>query len=274
VGNGTISGASCIDVYASHVTFDGGSGKAFKTQSYSVNGFSYQGRIDTERGTTDVNFVNMDVGAFAIGGDHTTLAGNDIGPSVDPLNILFIEEADYGVIENNLIHDFVIQNGGHFECMYWQGPDNMIMRGNEFRSCAVYGLHAKEGDHNNELVENNVFWNPRGLTTQADLQFTTVANPCANVTIRNNTFTDGLIDECSPTAVYNNIFRGPDSGNSSWHNNINNAANSNFINPTNGDFHLTTTSAAIGAGDPSSYPATDKDGKTRTSPPDLGAFKR
>ena len=37
------------------------------------------------------------------------------------------------------------------------------MRDNEFRSCAIFGVHAKEGPHYHELIENNVFWNPRGL---------------------------------------------------------------------------------------------------------------
>jgi chitodextrinase len=274
VGNGSISGGSCIDVYASHLTFDGGASKAFRSQTYSVNGFSYQGRVDTERGSSDVSFLNMDVGAFALGGPSSRIANNDIGPSVDPLNVMIVEEANGAVIENNLIHDFVIQNGGHFECMYWQGPDNVILRNNEFRSCAVYGLHAKEGTHNNELVENNVFWNPRGLTTQADVQFTAVAYPCSSVNVRNNTFTDGLVDDCSPTTVSGNIFRKATSSGSGWKNNLTGVADSGFVNAGAGDFHLSATSSAIHAGDPGNFPAVDKEGKTRTSPPDAGAFAR
>jgi chitodextrinase len=274
VGNGNISGGSCIDLYGSHITFDGGPNKGFRTQTYSVNGFSYQGRVDTERGSSDISFLNMDVGSFALGSPNSRIANNDIGPSVDPLNIMIVEEANGAVIENNLIHDFVIQNGGHFECMYWQGPDNVTLRNNEFRSCAVYGLHAKEGTHNNELVENNVFWNPRGLTTQADVQFTTVAYPCSNVTVRNNTFTDGLIDDCSPTAVSGNVFREATStSGSGWTNNMSGLSDSTFANAGAGDFHLGSSSPAIHAGDPGNFPATDKDGKSRTSPPDAGAFK-
>jgi len=276
VGGGNVGGATCIDVFASHVTFDGGSRKAFKTETYNVKGFSYQGRIDTERGSTDVNFLNMDVGSFALGSSNSKVANSDIGPSVDPLNILVVEEADNAVFEHNLIHDFVIQNGGHFECMYWAGADGVVLRGNEFRSCAVFGLHAKEGTHHNELVENNVFWNPRGLTTNADLQFTTTAEPCSDVVVRYNTFTDGLIDECSPTSVYGNLFRNVqnDKGNG-WRFNISKARDTNFVNAAAGNFQLARGSAAINSGDPANFPRRDKLGRLRPmgARPDAGAVE-
>ena len=272
---GCRNGGGCIDISGSHITFDGGPSKAFRVQTYSAHGFSYQGRTDTERGATDITFRRMDIGAVAIGSSYTTISDNDLGPSTDPFNIFFAEEADHLLIEHNLIHDFVIENGGHFECMYWDGPDYVTMRDNEFRSCAIFGVHAKEGPHYHELIENNVFWNPRGITTNYDLQFTTEANPCGDVTIRYNTFTDGLWDDCWPTAVYGNIFRGRDDGGRGYHDNIANGPDSTFVSAAAGDFHLRPGSKAVGAGDPSHYPATDKDGHPRPQGrrPDAGAYE-
>ena len=77
-------------------------------------------------------------------------------------------------------------------------------------SCAVYGIHSKEGStfsSKGVMVDHNVFWNARGLTTQADVQLTTEILPCSNSTVTNNVFTDALINDCSPTTVSGNAFR-------------------------------------------------------------------
>ncbi len=107
-GGASVPGASCIDVDASHITFDGRGNRGFRTKSYSAGGFSYQGRIDTERGTTDIIFRNMNIGAVALGSSNTLVSHNDIGPSVDPYNN---RQADGSgdVWADNLIHDFYDQ---------------------------------------------------------------------------------------------------------------------------------------------------------------------
>ena len=122
IGNGTISGQNCVDfVGARHITLDGGANKSIRTQTYTVNGFSYQGGIGIDRGSADITLRNLDIGSFFDAAPDVTVDHNDIGPSVDPLNVKVMGEATSGVITDNLIHDFVIVNGGHFECMYWDG---------------------------------------------------------------------------------------------------------------------------------------------------------
>jgi len=210
IGNGPISGQNCVDFVARHITLDGGPNKSFKTQTYTVNGFQYQGGIGIDRGSADITLRNLDIGSFFDAAPEVTVDHNDIGPSVDPLNIKVMTEATSGVIADNLIHDFVIMNGGHFECMYWDAVQNVTLMYNEFRSCAVYGIHSKEGNtfsSRSVTIDHNVFWNPRGLTTQADVQLTTEALPCSNSTVTNNVFTNDLINECSPTTESGNRFR-------------------------------------------------------------------
>ena len=211
IGNGTISGQNCVDfVGARHITLDGGANKSIRTQTYTVNGFSYQGGIGIDRGSADITLRNLDIGSFFDAAPDVTVDHNDIGPSVDPLNVKVMGEATSGVITDNLIHDFVIVNGGHFECMYWDGVTGVQLAYNEFRSCAVYGIHSKEGStfsSKGVTVDHNVFWNARGLTTQADVQLTTEILPCSNSTVTNNVFTDALINDCSPTTVSGNAFR-------------------------------------------------------------------
>ena len=47
-----------------------------------------------------------------------------------------------------------------------------------------------------------------------------------------------------------------------------------WINPAPHDFHLAAGSPAIDAADPDDHPATDRDGRSRGSAPDAGAYER
>jgi chitodextrinase len=209
VGGGTIGGQSCIDVYASHITFDGGSSKSLKTQTYSVSGFSYQGRVDTERGATDITFRNMDVGAYAIGSSQTTISHNDIGPSVDPLNNRQAS-GNANVWQDNLIHDYPIKNGGHFECVTWDGGTNITFEYNEFRSCAVYAIFAKAVDNISGSVDHNAFWNPMNLTTQADFYPSTGSGATrCDVAATNNWTSEGITLNCPGATESGNTTHDP-----------------------------------------------------------------
>jgi chitodextrinase len=196
VGGGTIGGQTCLDIAVSHITFDGGPSRSFKTQSYSVIGFSYQGRIDTERGVSDITFRNMDIGAVAVGSSQTTVSHNDLGPSVDPLNIR--QASGTGNIwQDNLVHDFLIMNGGHMECVTWDGGTNITFEYNEFRSCAVFAIFAKPVDDISGKVDHNAFWNPRGLTTNMDVRIVTGsgADRC-DVSVTNNWMSESTFYNC------------------------------------------------------------------------------
>jgi chitodextrinase len=208
VNGATVGGQSCIDVFASHVIFDGGAGEGFRTQSYTVNGFSYQGRIDTEYSATDITFKNMDIGAVAVGSSNTTISHDDIGPSVDPLNNR--QEASGTVWSDNLIHDFLVENGGHMECVTWDSGTGVTFAYNEFRSCAIFGIFAKPIENVSGSVDHNAFWNPRGLTTNDDVKVAlgSGATNCA-VSVTNNWISEGIYQDCPGASQSNNTTHPP-----------------------------------------------------------------
>jgi len=204
VGGGDINGFSCIDVYASHVTFDGGQSMAFKTQSYTANGFTYQGRVDTERGAKDLTFRALDVGAVAVGSSQTMITHSDLGPSVDPLNNRQADGTD-DVWQDNLFHDYLIVNGGHMECVTWDVGTSVTFEYNEFRSCAVFAIFAKPIENISGKVDHNAFWNPRQLTTNNDVKVSlgSGATRC-DVATTNNWITNSIYMDCPGATESNN----------------------------------------------------------------------
>ncbi len=204
-----IGGQSCLDISGSHMTFDGGLNKDIRSQTYNEDGVIYQGRIDTERGASDITFRHMDIGAAAIGSSQTILSHNDIGPSVDPLNSRQASGTG-NVWQDNLIHDYPITNGGHFECITWDGGTNITMEYNEFRSCEVFAIFAKPLDDISGLVDHNAFWNPRQLTTNQDVRIVlgSGAQNC-NVTVSNNWISDGTYYTCPGVIDFGNTYHDP-----------------------------------------------------------------
>jgi hypothetical protein len=204
-----IGGQSCIDVYASHVTFDGGPTKAIRTMTYTVDGFSYQGRIDTERGARDITFRNMDIGAVALGSSQTVVTHNDLGPSIDPLNMRQAA-GDSDVWQDNLVHDFLVVNAGHFECVTWDGGTNVTFEYNEFRSCAIFSIFAKPVDNISGRIDHNAFWNPRLLTNNDDIKISTGSGATrCDVAATNNWISEGDLYQCPGASGSGNTYHDP-----------------------------------------------------------------
>jgi hypothetical protein len=94
--------------------------------------------------------------------------------------------------------------------------------------------------------------------------------------LRNNIFADGIIDECSPTTVTNNVFisgGGPPASaqynafvnvSPTGSNTVSSTLSALFVDAASGDYHPKPGSPALGAGKPSGCPPDDVDGNPRT----------
>jgi len=209
----TLQGTSCIDVgkptATSFLTFDGDLGGTcmvascmrLKSQTYVFNGYTYQGRIDTERGDTFLTFNHMDVGSFTSAADDSAYTHNEIGPSTDPMNN---RQADGNRITwaDNYIHDYEITSAtGHMECITYDAGLNVTITRNMFESCVVFGIFEKPTETVSGTISNNAFWNPAGHTIQQDVKISNLSGaPSCATTVSNNWFSEGLLIDC-PNAV-------------------------------------------------------------------------
>jgi hypothetical protein len=193
--DGTTTYDNCILIDGSYLTLDGGPGLGLRSKTYTVKGVSYQGRIGSDRGITDVTFTHFDAGAFALDGSRMLVTKSDIGPSVDPLNNRF-DDGDSDGFQDNLIHDFRLVNGGHFECITWDIGTNVIIQRNLFKNCAVYDVFSKPVENTSGLVDHNAFWEQNYNTDNVDITTGSGASHCS-VTVSNNWFmTEAFLDAC------------------------------------------------------------------------------
>jgi hypothetical protein len=277
-------GTGCIDIVGSHVTIRG----MHVATMPPVNGFPWQGSVDTERGSTDVTLVNLDAGSLNAASSNLTVRGGDWGPSIDPHNMRIVDECVNCSFDGLFIHDFAVAQGGHFECITFDGGTNVVIRNSEFRSCSVFAIFAKPyGTINGALIENNVFWNPRQFAQSNEIKFTNDGGgSCANIVIRYNLIADDINDECGNVTVYGNIQLAPQRGcGSGWDYNLFVGVtpcgahsvvvrDPKFADPSAGNFTLLPGSPAIARGAPT-FPPRDKNGRRRPvgGHPDAGPFE-
>ncbi len=275
-------GVSCIDIFGNHVTIRG-----LRVASMPpVNGYAWQGTVDTERGSRDVTLIGIDAGSLNAVAANMTVIGGDWGPSIDPHNMRIDDECVNCTFDHMRIHDFAVAQGGHMECLTFEGGTNVTIRNSEFRSCAIFSIFAKPGNTiDGAVIENNVFWNPRGFDLANDIRFTNGGGgTCRNIVIRYNVIGDNVSDECGSTTVVGNIQLANQSGcGPSWDYNVFVKARpcgdhavqvgtARFVNAAKGNFHLRRGSPAIGRGSPKMYPRRDVDGQRRPigARPDAG----
>jgi hypothetical protein len=197
--DGTTVYDSCVDLNGSYLTLDGGPGLGFRTKTYVAKGVSYQGRSGSERGITAVTLTRWDMGAFAFDGSNTTVSKSDLGPSVDGLNNRW-DDGDGNVLSDNLIHDFAVVNGGHFECLTWDAGTHVVIQRNLFENCAIFDIFSKPVENTSGLVDGNVFWEADYNNDNLKVTTGSGASRC-DVSVSNNWFmTSGLFLDC-PGAV-------------------------------------------------------------------------
>jgi chitodextrinase len=217
---------------------------------------------------------------------HIENGGSDNAP---PRNILF---------DGVYFHDWMSQGGEHVECLQILGGDGVTIRNSIFKNCGTgNGGQAATGDLHiawlnaggpmtqNILLENNFFY-PSGNPYVIQM------DDYANIDLRYNSLAGPILmfDRSGPGTgidIVGNIMKASNcrvessSDAVNWRYNViqggtcgstdKNAA-PGFIDANN-NLHLASGSAALNAGDPSSYPSKDIDGQSRPmgSAPDAGA---
>jgi hypothetical protein len=193
----------------------------------------------------------------------------------------------------------------HTECLQVEPADNVTIRHSIFKNCDTITVNFANdlaGDSksaagyaapNNILIENNFFDEAKSLPG-APTYYALNIRECTNCTVRYNSWLQGPRMPNGEVSI-NNKFIGNLGPYNSWdcgmagvtfsHNVFvgaqcsstdKNVSDPGFVNPAAVDLHLTSSSPAINAGDPSSYPADDIDGQARPmgSAPDAGADER
>lgn len=267
-------GRGCIDVLGSHVTIR----DMHITYMPPINGHPWQGTVDVDRGSSDVLLVNVDGGALFMASPNSKVIGGDWGPSTDPNNMRIESECVHCLLSGLKIHGFVIAQGGHFECITFEGGTDVTIQDSSFRSCPIFSIFAKPSSAiNGALIQNNVFWNPDHVFLGQDIKFSDGGGgSCANIVIRNNTIGTDVYDSCGPPikVVGNVILSDQASCGPSWDYNVfvnsdpcgqhsARIRNARFVDAAHGNFHLRKGSGAIGRGSPTFFPRFDKDGRRR-----------
>jgi hypothetical protein len=267
--------------------------------------------VATKTSTDDVTLRNIDMlGFFIEGSSNVSLIGGRVHCGVCDYHSQISAESGVNVAPTNILFDGVLfedwqaaTSDQHTECLQIGGGIGITIRNSTFRDCATqtpnnatsnihvswYGFGPKTRD---VTIENNFIY-------ESGNAFSIQAGDYAGLRIRYNSIVGPIVvfggeGDGTPVQITGNILRyaagmcsaqplgsGPNAP-LTWRYNIlsggtchstdKNAAYGYTNNLTN--LHLLAGATAINNGDPSSYPATDIDGNTRTGTPDAGADER
>jgi hypothetical protein len=230
---------------------------------------------------------------------NISIVGGSVGPVVDahpqfaswPLNT----HISNILVDGVRFHDISRSSDAvHTECLQIGGGVGITVRRSVFERCAVLDLSFTEyngsGPPTDVLVENNVFA-PSTSGGYNSLHLNSNASDFRNMEIRYNSATQpfalwGLPKvtnvrvvanvapyeawACASGIVYvRNIWDGARCGTTDRN------APSGFVDAAGLDLRLVAGAAAIDAGDPTDFPATDIDGRARPlgGAPDAGAYE-
>jgi hypothetical protein len=304
VASGTY-GAQDVPAGSKAVTFHGAPGAKVRELDNSASNVTFDG-IEVDAGfAKTAAFENHG----SPGAENVIFKNAAIGNVIDEKGAL-VSGTNF-TFDHVLFHDVLLQTDGvHLECVYAIGVPGITVRNSTFHNCGVMDLFFTYGDwwsplppaYGNVTLENNVFehslnlggdWHAYGLYVAA-----TGPPPSGGTldgwTVRNNTFeTDAYVERPSASgsrwvgnlgtwncvtgvSYSHNVGKkcaGTDTSVSPAASTASVVAPLGWVNAPGGDFHLLSSSPAIGAADPNDAPATEHDGYARDSRPDAGAYE-
>ena len=249
------------------------------------------------QGADDVTLRNVRASKiFITSASNIRVLGGEVGPAenADPQIKTASETAPVPtniLLDRVYFHDIIRTNpAAHTECLQIMAGNGIVIRNSRFERCATHGIFINPfltDKIRDLLIENNWF----GATIEG--YYSLRIGECEKALIRNNSAAQNMIN--SPKAScnaqwYGNIMPnkrrdqcGTEVG-AIWDYNVygggSKCGSHDIVAPngfvSDGDFHLTRGAAAIGRGNPESYPALDYDGQRRPTdaPPDAGADQR
>ena len=270
----------------------------------SVSGMSV-GLIRAWAGANDLLWQNIDARYFGIfDATNVTVAGGDYGPCQAPRDgdceAFIAGKAANIVIDAATIHDITTTDpvNFHTDGLFLRGASNVTIRNSRFRGNHTDNIRLQDQScclNQNVTIENNWF----GLSLQGDGSPRADAIDVDTVTpglvIRNNSFAEGggvqIRNAQSMRLVGNLMTNLPCVGSVVYSHNVfipfsatwatepcgptdKRVSSFGYVNLGGFDYHITSTSPAIGAGDSNDCPATDIDGDSRASGCDAGSDER
>jgi hypothetical protein len=213
-----------------------------------------------------------------------------------------VKRANHIIIDGVTWQNFArCSSSDHTECLQVEPADDVVVRNSIFKNCDTIAVNfandlansnsaAGYRAPNNIVVENN-FFDAAKDNTGGPTYYALNIRECTNCTIRYNSWLQAPrmpTGEISMNNVYegnvgpmgsaNCGIRGVTYRYNVWTDakcsTTDRQAPSGFANPSAMDLHLAASSAAIGSGNPSSYPSRDIDGQLRSGVIDAGADQR
>jgi hypothetical protein len=265
-----------------------------------------------ENTPVDVTFRNVNTHVFSIRSSvGVSVIGGSVGPW-DSNKLAPIEDNQVGdwdrtlpqprriLIRGVFFHDFThaFDASAHTDCLQFTSGVDVTIEGNRFTNCDADDIYIRGdfGAIRNFLVENNFFAHTASAPFSVRLSGPTSPHPCENVLVRYNSALQRMWSDCpaaGPRGVRfsSNIISNEEeyhcstseAAGATWDHNVievgvkcgptDLVAPVQYRNRAKLDLRLMPGSAAIGRGDPASYPAIDIFGHHRPKgrTPDAGA---
>jgi hypothetical protein len=307
---GVTVGSDRYTAGASHVTFRDLTLGGWLVEGCGSPGGDAQCAAGPESGGDDITFLNVTVrgGVFVNSGTNISMIGGSVGPGVnyhpDVQNSYLMKKRPRNVLfDGVLFHDWTrtakpCDASGlcHVECLQISSGDYITIRNSRFRHCDIFDVHVDDGVSwgtgfpTHVTVENNFFGRSTdgaggrvyyGLSIYGASQvlvrnnswvqpprFPPAKNPARDFKVVGNI---GPYDRfaCDGRIRYShNVWQGARCGRTDR-----NVRALGFRRPAALDLRLVPGSPGIDAGDDSSFPSTDIDGRRRPAGrgPDAGA---
>jgi hypothetical protein len=250
-------------------------------------------------GASDVLVANVKAATFTVmASTNVSIVGGSVGPYQNDAAKIG-RESRAVLVDHVFFHDYLQTDPAkHMECLHVFPVSNLVIRNSRFYNCAIMDLFFSNygpGDIHDVVIENNWFDAPGSHGSgpaSAPLMFEPFNVPISNVTIRFNSLLGSIgfgnsgpysdvrmIANVASRIQYACTYGG--SGFTYAYNvwtaahcgPTDRSAPLQFVSSNGFDLHLPAAAAAVRAGDPSSQPARDIDGRLRPLhvPPDAGA---